>query len=106
MAEHRAQDHHGDAENGDLSQTAQRVAEIGRETASKAASYVRDGMDRAAGYAHHLGDMASERITDVTGQPPEHWAHQLRQFVEQSPLKALGLAIAAGYLLGRAARRG
>jgi hypothetical protein len=105
MAEYRAQNHGSDLDTGDLSHTAQRVAEIGRETASKAASYVRDGVDRATGYAHHLGDVASGRIADMTGQPPEHWAQQLRHVVEQSPLKALGVAIAAGYLVGRVVRR-
>jgi hydroxypyruvate isomerase len=81
------------------------VAEIGREAAARAAGYFRDGVDRATDYAHHLGDVASGRIADVTGQPPEHWARQVRHVVEQSPLKALGLAIAAGYLLGRTVRR-
>jgi hypothetical protein len=82
------------------------MAELGREAACRVSTYVRDGVDRATGYAHQLSDMATERIADVTGQPPEHWAKQMRHVVEHSPLKAMGLAIAAGYLLGRAVRRG
>ena len=90
----------------DLSQTAQRVAEVGRETASRAASYVRGSVDRATDYAQELTRVASKEITDVTGQPPEQWARQLRQFVEQSPIRALVVAIAAGFLVGRAIRHG
>lgn len=90
----------------DLTPTAQRVTELGRETASRAASYVRDGVARATDYAQELTGLASERITEVTGRPLDQWARQLRHFVEQSPLKALVVAIAAGYLLGRAVRRG
>jgi ElaB/YqjD/DUF883 family membrane-anchored ribosome-binding protein len=90
----------------DLSQTAQRVAEVGLETASKAATYVRGGVDRAADYAQELSGAASEKITDVTGRPPDEWARQLRQFVEQSPIKALVVAIAAGFLVGRVIRHG
>lgn len=86
----------------DLSRTAQRAGEAGRDAATKVADYVRDGVDRAASYAQDVSGLASERIADVTGRPPEQWVRQLRGFVEHSPFKAMGIAIAAGFLFGRA----
>ena len=101
---------HHDSETGraaaDLSQTAQRLAEVGRETASKAAGYVQGSIDRATDYAQELTGVASEKITEVTGRPPDEWARQLRQFVEHSPIKALVVAMAAGFLVGRVTRHG
>jgi ElaB/YqjD/DUF883 family membrane-anchored ribosome-binding protein len=90
----------------DLSQTAQRVAEVGRETASKAASYVKDGVDRATDYAQEWTGAASEKISDVTGRPPAEWLRQVREFIEQSPVKALVVAVAAGFVFGRIVRHG
>jgi hypothetical protein len=89
----------------DMASTAQRVAEIGRETAAKTASYVQGGVDRAADYAQSLTGVASETITDVTGRPPEEWARHLRQFVGRSPLQALVAAIALGFAVGLILRR-
>ena len=89
----------------DLSHTARRVTELGRETAAKTSEYVRGGLDRAAEYAEDLTDRASDRISDFTGRPLDVWARELRQFVEHSPIKALVIAVVSGYLLGRAVRR-
>src|SRR5262245_23541273 len=89
----------------DLSETAQKVAEIGRDTASRAAAYVRDSVDQASDYAQELTDRASDRIADATGRNLEEWGRQLLAFVEQSPIKALVVAVAAGYLIGRVVRR-
>jgi hypothetical protein len=90
----------------DLTQAAQRVAEVGLEGASKAANYVRGSVDRATDYAQELTGVASEKITEVTGRPPDEWGRQLRQFVEKYPIKALVVAIAAGFLVGRVMRHG
>jgi hypothetical protein len=90
----------------ELSQTAQRVVEVGREMASKVGSYVNDGVDRATDYAQEWTGAASEGISDVTGRPPADWARQVGQFVEQSPIKALLVAIAAVFVVGRIIRHG
>jgi hypothetical protein len=74
--------------------------------ASRAAGVIRDGVERASGYARAWTGAAGETITDMTGRTPEAWARPLRQFVEQSPITALLLATAAGVLVGRAMRQG
>ena len=69
-------------------------------------TYVRGSVDRATDYAQELTGVPSEKITDVTGRPPGEWGRQHRQFVEQSPIKALVVAIAVGFLVGRGIRHG
>jgi plasmid stabilization system protein ParE len=101
MSEH----YRGEGERHDTAGTGRIVAGR-REAASRVASFVRDGVDRANGYVQAWTGVASDAITDATGRPPEAWGRQLRRFVEQSPVKALALAIAAGVLVGRAMRHG
>lgn len=89
-----------------LGDAARRMAEAGRETASRTTEYVRDGLDRAADYAHGLSAKASDQIADLTGRPPEAWTRDLRGFVEHHPMKSLLITIGIGYLLGKVVRRG
>jgi hypothetical protein len=67
---------------------------------------VRDRVERAGDYAHELTGSASRKITDVTGQSPDAWVLQFRRLVEQSPIRALVVAIAAGFVVGRVMRHG
>ena len=98
MTEHFDREGHHGAE---APSAAQRVAQIGRETAT----YVQGGVERAADYAQTVTGAASETIADVTGREPREWAGQLRQFVGRSPLRAVGVAIVLGFAIGRLLRR-
>ena len=98
MTEHLDREGHHGAE---AASAAQRVAQIGRETAT----YVQGSAERAADYAQTVAGTASKTIADATGREPQEWARQLRQFVGRSPLWAAGLAIVLGFVIGRILRR-
>ncbi len=121
MTEHEpvrqmGQDKPGSEAAADVANAARRVADVGREAATRTSQHVREGVERASEYAQDLSERASERVADftgragdrlaeLTGRPPEAWARELRRFVEHSPVKALAVAVALGYVLGRIVRR-
>jgi len=59
-----------------------------------------DAVDKAASYAERFSNKGEELM-----QMPEDWVGTARDYVRENPLQALGIAIAAGYLLHMITRR-
>jgi hypothetical protein len=81
------------------------TSEYVREGIDRATEYTQDVTDRVGEQISELADRAGHRIAELTGRPPEAWARSLQKFLEQSPLKALVIAVAVGYVFGRLVRR-
>ena len=75
-----------------------------------------NGIDRMSQTAHDTIDRASqaaasayERVSakgEEFMQMHEDWMEAAREYVREKPLQALGIAVAAGYLLHMITRRG
>jgi ElaB/YqjD/DUF883 family membrane-anchored ribosome-binding protein len=69
------------------------------------------GIDRISQSAHQAVDKAAayaERISekgDALKQVPQDWMEGALDYVRENPLQALGIAVAAGYLLHMITRR-
>lgn len=63
-----------------------------------------DTIDRAADYAASAADRVSEKYDELY-QMQEDWVEAGREYVREHPVAALGMALAAGYLLSMIMRR-
>jgi ElaB/YqjD/DUF883 family membrane-anchored ribosome-binding protein len=81
---------------------AQRTAEKGIETYSKTAH---QAVDRAAEAASAMAGRLGERVEALSEKGDEllemkdAWLEGARDYVKEHPFQALGIAVAAGYLL-------
>lgn len=57
-----------------------------------------DAVDRAASAASSVYDRVSDKGEELM-QMPEDWLDAARDYVRERPLQAIGMAVAAGYLL-------
>jgi len=57
-----------------------------------------DAVDRAASAASSVYERFSEKGEELM-QMPEDWLDAARDYVRERPLQAIGMAVAAGYLL-------
>jgi ElaB/YqjD/DUF883 family membrane-anchored ribosome-binding protein len=73
----------------------QQTAHQGVERLSQTAH---QAVDRAAGaaaaYAERFGEKGEELM-----QMPQDWLETAREYVRENPMQAVGMAVAAGYLL-------
>jgi ElaB/YqjD/DUF883 family membrane-anchored ribosome-binding protein len=64
-----------------------------------------DAVDRAAAAASSVAERFSEQVDSLTEKGDEllglkdEWVEDAREYVREHPLQALGMAVAAGYLL-------
>jgi ElaB/YqjD/DUF883 family membrane-anchored ribosome-binding protein len=80
-----------------------------RETANQMSEKAHAGMDRVAQSAHSTIDRVASAATHAADQFTDgrlaHTAHEWRAstaaYVREHPLTAIGIAVAAGYLLSR-----
>jgi ElaB/YqjD/DUF883 family membrane-anchored ribosome-binding protein len=63
-----------------------------------------DAVDKAASVASSYADRIGEKGGQLM-QMPEDWMETARDYVRENPLQALGIAVAAGYLLHMITRR-
>lgn len=61
-------------------------------------------VDKAASVASSYAERFSEKGEQLM-QMPEDWIETARDYVREHPLQALGIAVAAGYLLHMITRR-
>jgi ElaB/YqjD/DUF883 family membrane-anchored ribosome-binding protein len=75
-------------------QTVDRLSQSAHQAVDRAAS-------AAAAYAERFGDKGEELM-----QMPQDWLETARDYVRENPMQAVGIAVAAGYLLSILMRRG
>jgi ElaB/YqjD/DUF883 family membrane-anchored ribosome-binding protein len=63
-----------------------------------------DAVDKAASVASNYAERFSSTGESLM-QMPEDWMQTAREYVRENPLQALGIAVAAGYLLHMITRR-
>ena len=63
-----------------------------------------DAVDKAASMASSYAERFSEKGDDLM-QMKDDWMETARDYVRENPLPALGIALAAGYLLHMITRR-
>ncbi len=61
-------------------------------------------IDRMSETAHRTIDRLSEKGDELMGMQ-EDWVDTAREYVRDNPLQALGIAVAAGYVLSLLMRR-
>lgn len=91
--------------------TVDDVAASAHRTVDRAASSAQPAVDRLAANAHGVVDRVSEKATgaaetiesryDDFQSTRERLGDQCRSYVEDNPLKAVGIALAAGFILSR-----
>ena len=59
-----------------------------------------EAVDKAASYAERFSEKG-----DALMQLPQDWMDTARDYVRDNPLQAIGIAVAAGYLLHMITRR-
>ena len=70
-----------------------------------------EAVDRAADAAGRVAERVGEKIEglqdrrDELMELPETWMESARDYVKENPLQALGIALAAGYILSMMMRR-
>ena len=76
-----------------------------QQTVDRLSQSAHQAVDRAAGaaaaYAERFGEKGEELM-----QMPQDWLETAREYVRENPLQAVGMAVAAGYLLSILMRRG
>lgn len=74
------------------------------QTVDRLSQSAHQAVDRAAGaaaaYAERFGEKGEELM-----QMPQDWLETAREYVRENPLQAVGMAVAAGYLLSILMRR-
>ena len=69
-----------------------------QQTVDRLSQSAHDAVDRAASaastYAERFGEKGEELM-----QMPQDWLDTARDYVRENPLQAVGVAVAAGYLL-------
>ena len=75
-----------------------------QQTVDRLSQSAHQAVDRAAGaaaaYAERFGEKGDELM-----QMPQDWLESAREYVRENPLQAVGIAVAAGYLLRILTRR-
>jgi hypothetical protein len=61
--------------------------------------------EHATGVAHEWLDRIDTRLARATGRPSGAWLSEARHTLRERPLATLGVAVAAGYVLGKLLRR-
>jgi ElaB/YqjD/DUF883 family membrane-anchored ribosome-binding protein len=83
------------------------MAETKRNTESnvdRLSQSAHDAVDKAASVASSYAERFSTKGEELM-QMQEDWVSTARDFVRENPLQALGIAVAAGYLLHMITRR-
>jgi ElaB/YqjD/DUF883 family membrane-anchored ribosome-binding protein len=78
--------------------TEQTSTRNSQQTVDRLSQSAHDAVDRAASaasaYAERFGEKGEELM-----QMPQDWLDTARDYVRENPLQAVGMAVAAGYLL-------
>ena len=74
--------------------TVERLSQSAHQAVDRAAS-------AASAYAERFGEKSDELM-----QMPQDWLETARDYVRENPMQAVGIAVAAGYLLSILMRRG
>jgi ElaB/YqjD/DUF883 family membrane-anchored ribosome-binding protein len=90
---------------GGTGETSRRIVESAQDVATRASSYVEQGIGRATERAADLADDANRRLERLTGRPLESWMEDGRRYVQRYPVQALAITVAVGYLLGKIVSR-
>jgi ElaB/YqjD/DUF883 family membrane-anchored ribosome-binding protein len=73
---------------------------IGNGTVDRVASGAHEAVDKMAGAATDGAEALSNKGRQLK-QVQDKWVHELRDYVNDNPVTALGIAVAGGYLLSR-----
>lgn len=87
-----------------LHSTIDKVAEPTRNTVDRVSSAAHESVDKLASNASHAADQLSDQarwISEVPGRAVEC----SKSWVQERPLKAVGAALALGFILGRLTAR-
>ncbi len=78
--------------------TEQTTSRNPQQTVDRLSQTAHQAVDRAAGaaadYAERFGAKGDELM-----QMPQDWLETAREYVRENPMQAVGMAVAAGYLL-------
>ena len=84
--------------------TEQTTTRNTQQTVDRLSQGAHQAVDRAAGaaaaYAERFGEKGEELM-----QMPQDWLETAREYVRENPVQAVGIAVAAGYLLSILMRR-
>jgi ElaB/YqjD/DUF883 family membrane-anchored ribosome-binding protein len=84
--------------------TEQSTTRNPQQTVDRLSQSAHQAVDRAAGaaaaYAERFGEKGDELM-----QLPQDWLETAREYVRENPMQAVGMAVAAGYLLSILMRR-
>lgn len=82
------------AHKADLDRGIERVSQSAHEAVDRAAAAASSAAERIGERAERLGEKGDELLA-----LKDNWVEDARHYVRDNPLAALGMALAAGYLL-------
>lgn len=85
--------------------TEQTSTRSSQQTVDRLSQSAHEAVDRAASAASTYAERFGEK-SDALMQMPQDWLETARDYVRENPLQAVGMALAAGYLLSILMRRG
>ena len=81
-------------------QTIDRAASSAQPVVDKLASNAHDAVDKVSSTAVDAAESIDSRLDDL-GTTRDRVADQCRDYIEDNPLKAVGIALAAGFILAK-----
>ncbi len=87
-----------------MAETKRSIERSTEGTIDRMSQSAHDAVDKAANVASSYADRFSEHGDQIM-QMRDDWMGAARDFVRENPLQALGIAVAAGYLLHMITRR-
>jgi ElaB/YqjD/DUF883 family membrane-anchored ribosome-binding protein len=78
----------------------ERVAAGAHKTLDKVADATHSAADKIADATHHAADAISEKGAQLQDLQ-EEWLENVRKYINENPVKSVGIAIAGGFLLSR-----
>jgi len=89
--------------NSDPQKVVERVAQTAHETVDRVAAAAAPALERLRSSATNASGTLQAKA-DQLGQMQEEWIANARNYVRENPLAAVGIAVAAGWLIGRLGR--
>jgi len=78
----------------------EKVQDVAESTVTRLASGVHEAVDKASGMAAQVADNIEAKgvqLKDIQ----EQWLENSRRYIGEHPVKSLGIAVVAGFLLSR-----
>jgi len=79
----------------------QQVMDVAQDAAERAGAYVQRRVAHLSDRARGLACAVGQSVEGYTGQSPDVWVSDVREYVRGHPLQMLGAMVGVGYIVGK-----